>query len=145
MLLPNSSLLRPKLIALALWVAAFLIWLTYTGLPLQLQLPFSKPWPHSDRIVSHLDTGPVPVSSSPEEHPIKTLVRQAEVEFEQQLARQSTTLEAAVAEYLHRYHRDPPPGFESWYGFAVKHGSLVIDDFDIIDEALAPFWGLSGV
>jgi len=53
------------------------------------------------------------------EHPIKELVRKAEIRFEEQLARQSKTLEAATSEYLSRYHRDPPPGFERWYEFAV--------------------------
>ena len=78
------------------------------------------------------------------EHPINKLVRNARIEFEEQLARQSKTLEEAVSEYRLRYHRDPPPGFEMWYEFAVRHESLIIDDFDIINETLSPFWSLSG-
>ena len=77
-------------------------------------------------------------------HPIKDKVRKAEIEFEEQLTRQSKTLEAAASEYLKRYHRDPPPGFKMWYEFAVRHESLIIDDFDIINETLSPFWALSG-
>jgi hypothetical protein len=77
-------------------------------------------------------------------HPIKDLVRKAVVRFEEQLARQSKTLEEAASEYLQRYHRDPPPGFEMWYDFAIRHESLIIDDFDIINETLIPFWSLSG-
>ena len=78
-----------------------------------------------------------------QEHTIKELVREAVAEFEEQLARQSQTLEAAASEYIERYHREPPPGFEMWYGFAVRHESLIIDDFDIINETLSPFWSLS--
>ena len=78
------------------------------------------------------------------EHPIKELVRKAEIDFEEQLARQSSTLEAAASEYRQRYHRDAPPGFDMWYEFAVRHESLIIDDFDIINETLSPFWSLSG-
>jgi len=78
------------------------------------------------------------------EHPIKELVHKAETEFEEQLARQSKTYEAATSEYRSRYHRDPPPGFEMWYNLAVRHESLIIDDFDIINETLSPFWSLSG-
>lgn len=78
------------------------------------------------------------------EHPIKKLVRKAEIEFEEQLSRQSSTLEAAASEYLQWYHRDPPPGFDMWYKFAVRHESLIIDDFNIIHETLSPFWSLSG-
>jgi hypothetical protein len=32
-----------------------------------------------------------------------------------------------------------------WYDFAVRHDILIIDDSDIIDETLSPFWKLSGV
>lgn len=78
------------------------------------------------------------------EHPIKEMVRKAEIEFDEQLARQSKTLEAAASEYRQRYHRDPPPGFEMWFEFAIRHESLILDDFDIINETLSPFWTLSG-
>ena len=79
-----------------------------------------------------------------EEHPIKTLVRQAQAEFEEQLARQSRTFKSAASEYQRRYHRLPPPGFDLWYEFAVKHNSPIIDDFVIINGSLKPFWTLSG-
>jgi len=79
------------------------------------------------------------------EHPVKTLFHRAEAEFSELLAKQSTTLEEAVIEYSRRYRRDPPPGFKIWYGYAVRHKSMMIDEFDIIDEALAPFWRLSGL
>jgi len=79
------------------------------------------------------------------EHPIKTLVRKAETDFEDLLAKQSTSFGMASSEYLRRYKRPPPSGFEIWYDFAVRHDSPIIDEFDIIDEALAPLWSLSGV
>ncbi|KAM0703792.1 hypothetical protein Q7P35_009731 [Cladosporium inversicolor] len=78
------------------------------------------------------------------EHPIKDLVRKAEAEFAEVLAKQSNSYETAASEYLRRYNRKPPPGFEIWYDYATKHDSLIVDDFDIIDETLAPFWTLSG-
>jgi hypothetical protein len=78
------------------------------------------------------------------EHPIRALVRKAEIEFNELLASQSSTFEMAVSEYLHRYKRYAPPGFEIWYEFATKHDSVIIDEFDIINETLAPFWSLSG-
>lgn len=76
---------------------------------------------------------------------MKTLVRKAETEFEELLAKQSTSFEMASSEYVRRYKRPPPPGFEMWYDFATRHDSLIIDEFDIINEALTPFWSLSGV
>jgi hypothetical protein len=78
------------------------------------------------------------------EHPIKTLVRKAEADFEELLANQSTSFGMAASEYLRRYKRHPPPGFDIWYEFATRHDSLIIDEFDIINETLAPFRGLSG-
>jgi hypothetical protein len=78
------------------------------------------------------------------EHPIKTLVLKAGVEFNRLLTRQSTTFEMAASEYSRRYQRDPPPGFKVWYEYAARHDSAIIDEFDTIDAGLAPFWGLSG-
>ena len=79
------------------------------------------------------------------EHPVKTLFHRAEAEFSELLANQSTTFEMAASEYLRRYRRDPPPGFKIWYEYAVRHESVIIDDFDIVNDALSPFWGLSGL
>lgn len=78
------------------------------------------------------------------EHPIKTLVRKAAIDFDELLAKQSTSFEMASSEYLRRYRRPPPPGFEIWYDYATRHDSPIIDEFDIINETLAPFWSLSG-
>jgi hypothetical protein len=79
------------------------------------------------------------------EHPVKALFRKAEAEFSELLAKQSTTFDMAASEYLRRYRRDPPPGFKIWYEYAVRHESVIIDEFDIVNDALSPFWGLSGL
>lgn len=78
------------------------------------------------------------------EHPIQRRVRNAQTQFDELLARQSTTFEVAVSEYRRRYRRSPPPRFKEWYEYAVKHESPIIDDFDIINESLTPSWKLSG-
>lgn len=91
---------------------------------------------HTPNIKDHVATS--------EEHPIKAIIRRAGAEFEDLLARQSKTFETAASVYLDRYHRHPPPGFEMWYEYAVIHDSLIIDEFDIINETLAPFWSMSG-
>lgn len=79
------------------------------------------------------------------DYPIKTLVLSARAVFNETLARQSRTFEMAVSEYLRRYQRRPPPGFEIWYDYAVKHDSPIIDEFDVINKTLARFWKLSGL
>lgn len=124
-------------------VVTLAIWATLLSLALLVLLRSSSSSIHfrvlSDRTASstHLDTIA--------EHPIRTLVRKAETTFDELLSRQSTSFEMAVSEYLRRYRRDPPPGFEGWYDYATKHDSMIIDDFDIIDETLAPFLRMSGV
>lgn len=47
-------------------------------------------------------------------HPIETLIDRAKREWDKKLARQSRTLEAAVAEYKRRNARSPPRGFDKW-------------------------------
>ncbi|KAJ7727739.1 hypothetical protein B0H16DRAFT_1665594 [Mycena metata] len=68
----------------------------------------------------------------------------AEARFRVKVARQSTTLEAAVVKYRKRYRRAPPRGFDKWYAFAIKNHFVMIDEFDSVVEDLAPFWELSG-
>lgn len=47
-------------------------------------------------------------------HPIHVLIERAQKEWDAKVARQSKTLEEAVAEYKTRYHRNPPKGFDDW-------------------------------
>lgn len=132
---------RPKrVLALAIWVTLLsLTLLTFLGYPAPSTI--FQILPDGFSVPAHLgDT-----TTTLAEHPVKTLVRKAETEFEELLAKQSTSFEMASSEYVRRYKRLPPPGFEMWYEFATRHDSLIIDEFDIINEALAPFWSLSGV
>ncbi|KAL7952051.1 glycosyltransferase family 90 protein [Trichoderma barbatum] len=78
------------------------------------------------------------------EHPVESLVRSGRANFKSLLKTQSGSYKAAVEEYRRRYHAAPPPGFEAWYEFAVRHESPIIDDFDAIYHAVSPFWNLSG-
>ncbi|KAF2636833.1 hypothetical protein P280DRAFT_459150 [Massarina eburnea CBS 473.64] len=78
-------------------------------------------------------------------HPISTLIGIAEVQHTRwaSQAYQSKSLAEAVVHYQQRYTRDPPPHFDKWYEFATQRDSIVIDDFDNIEEDLAPFSSLS--
>jgi hypothetical protein len=75
------------------------------------------------------------------EHPIATLIELATVQHDtwESQAYRSQSLPEAVVHYQQRYNRDPPPNFDKWYHFAVTRNSVVIDDFDNIEEDLAPF------
>jgi hypothetical protein len=75
------------------------------------------------------------------EHPIAALIDFAAIQHETWASRayRSKSLPEAVVHYQQRYDRDPPPNFDKWYSFAVTRNSVVIDDFDNIEEDLAPF------
>lgn len=90
-------------------------------------------------------TRPIPPKPKPGKggsHPLWHLVGQAERDLQKLLARQSRTLDEAVAEYRRRYGIHPPPGFDKWWAFATKRKVQLIDEFDIIHELMTPFWGL---
>jgi hypothetical protein len=78
------------------------------------------------------------------EHPIALLMDDAEAQFRAKLARQSSSLRAAVYEYRRRYGRAPPKGFDAWWAFAQRHGVRMVDEFDALVGDLAPFWAMSG-
>ena len=69
---------------------------------------------------------------------------EAETNFRQLISKQSSSLEAAVAEYRRRYKRDPPKGFDDWYAFAKDNDVKIIDEYDGMVNDFAPFWDLSG-
>ncbi|KAF2661912.1 glycosyltransferase family 90 protein [Lophiostoma macrostomum CBS 122681] len=78
-------------------------------------------------------------------HPISVLIEMGKKQHTTWAtqAHSSVTLHDAVRNYQIRYLRDPPPGFDKWYGYASSRNSVVIDDFDNIEKDLAPFWSLS--
>ena len=77
------------------------------------------------------------------EHPVPKLMADAETRYREKLSRQSKTLEDAVKEYERRYGRKPPRGFDDWWRFARSNSVLMIDEYDNIDEDLAPFWEIT--
>jgi hypothetical protein len=78
------------------------------------------------------------------EHPIPSLMEDAEVKYKRKLRSQSRNLPKAVAEYRRRYKRDPPQGFDQWFEFARGNAFQMIDEFDGLMSDLEPFWQLSG-
>ncbi|KAK4183338.1 beta-1,2-xylosyltransferase [Podospora australis] len=78
------------------------------------------------------------------EHPVESLIHHAKGDFERLLQRQSQNYTQADTEYRRRYGISPPPGFEDWYRFARDQNSPIIDDFDMIHDAIRPFFQLSG-
>lgn len=73
-------------------------------------------------------------------HPIEELILEAHKDFARLQSQQSKTLRSAVKEYQKRYLRKPPPGFEKWFAYAKAKQSPLVDNFDIINEDLKPFW-----
>ena len=78
-------------------------------------------------------------------HPIDLLIYDAQVThntFVEQASASKSLAEAAKT-YRERYGRHPPPGFDKWYQYATERNSLIIDNFDTINNDLLPFWALS--
>lgn len=79
-------------------------------------------------------------------HPLDTLIHRSRTVGDRwaRQASMSQSMKVAVDEYRERHSgRSPPPGFEIWYEFAKSRGSLVIDQFQQIEDDILPFWGLS--
>ncbi|KAJ6625152.1 glycosyl transferase family 90-domain-containing protein [Mycena sp. CBHHK59/15] len=57
-------------------------------------------------------------------------------------ARQSQTLEQAIARYSLKNDRAPPPNFDKWFKFAQEKKCL-IDDYDQIHRDFEPFYQLA--
>lgn len=76
-------------------------------------------------------------------HPIEILMAENSKRWNKFLARQSTTLEEAVAEYKRRYKRLPPRGFDRWWQYCVDNGVKIVDDYDQINHDIEPYLALS--
>ena len=112
-----------------------------------LAFSFYEPKTIRDRIEINLGRPNTPSETVSQEldprHPIEDLVTEARSRFAEIKARQSESLDEAVAEYQRRYHRDPPPGFDWWYQIAEANNVTLIDEYDTMMESLEPFWGIS--
>lgn len=76
-------------------------------------------------------------------HPIDDLIKTAEQEFADKLAKETYTLSDAAAAYRKRRGRHPPPGFEEWHAFAQEKNAVVVEDFwDQVYHDLEPFWAI---
>jgi hypothetical protein len=77
-------------------------------------------------------------------HPIDLLIHEANDRHNAYTGRaySSANLTAAVIEYQHHNGRNPPPNFHEWYRYAIGRKSVIIDEFDKIQEDLLPFWTL---
>lgn len=73
-------------------------------------------------------------------HPIERLAVTGQAQFSSLLRSQSNTVGKAVAEYVRRYGRPPPPNFDKWFVIAEREEYVLFDEFDTMMETLEPFW-----
>ncbi|KPV74647.1 glycosyltransferase family 90 protein [Rhodotorula graminis WP1] len=78
----------------------------------------------------------------PKPHPIFTLIKRAEQDWNRKVHKQSKTLKDAVHEYRRRYKRNPPRGFDKWWAYAKANRVILVDEYDQIHRDLEPFWAL---
>lgn len=81
-------------------------------------------------------------ATPPKPHPMLTLIKRAETEWNAKVERQSKTLKEAVQEYRRRYKRNPPRGFDKWWEYAQANRVILTDEYDQIQHDLEPFWAL---
>jgi hypothetical protein len=126
--LPNSTKGRSVLYIFAIWPALSVMRI----MPMERQMfSISKvAWPH-------VLTDPTTLNP---QHPIEELILEARRHFARLQSQQSKTLRSATKEYQRRYAREPPPGFDKWFSYAMAAQSPLVDDFDMINESLKPFW-----
>ncbi|KAH7096374.1 hypothetical protein BKA62DRAFT_719729 [Auriculariales sp. MPI-PUGE-AT-0066] len=82
------------------------------------------------------------VAASEGRHPIVDLMARAEQEWEKRLQNQSRTLEDAYHEYIRRYKRQPPRGFDVWFEWATAAKVQLLDEFDTLSRDLDVFLAL---
>ncbi|KAF8066691.1 glycosyl transferase family 90-domain-containing protein [Lyophyllum atratum] len=100
--------------------------------------PVSKPeklLPHTYREDGILEVNPAGG------HPIYELIERANSRWESKLSGASKTLDEAVREYVKRYNRRPPKGFDKWWRYVEEHKVQLPDEYDQIWRDLEPFWG----
>lgn len=78
-------------------------------------------------------------------HPILELIENAQKLWERKLSKSSKTLEDCIQEYVRRYRRPPPYGFERWWQFAHNNHVILKDEYDQIDRDLKPFLAMEPV
>ncbi|KAF5381740.1 hypothetical protein D9615_005399 [Tricholomella constricta] len=75
------------------------------------------------------------------DHPIFELIELATARWKFKLSRASRTLDEAAREYVRRYNKRPPKGFDKWWRYVEKHNVQLPDEYDQINRDLEPFWG----
>lgn len=99
--------------------------------------------PHKLEPNGHLLVAPLSTfKEPPKPHPIFTLIKRAEQDWNRKVHRQSKTLKDAVHEYRKRYKRNPPRGFDKWWAYAKANRVILVDEYDQIHRDLEPFWAL---
>lgn len=71
-------------------------------------------------------------------------IKLAQRKFDGMISRQSKTYKQAVARYVQQNGRQPPPGFQDWYRFAVENKAVIIDDYGQLDKDLEPLRKIPG-
>ncbi|EMD64803.1 glycosyltransferase family 90 protein [Bipolaris sorokiniana ND90Pr] len=125
--IPKTEKGRGLLVAFALWPVSSFV--QHTPLSQHITSLPGVNWPGSSDNISY--------------HPVELLIRRAQDDFKHLIDKQSKTLEAAETEYRRRYSRSPPPGFAQWFAYAKSKNSVLIDDFDMINKDLKPFWKIA--
>ncbi|KAI1868773.1 hypothetical protein JX265_006752 [Neoarthrinium moseri] len=79
--------------------------------------------------------------TTPPYHPIDELILESERSHDRLLLQRSPDLRTAAAKYRERRGRHPPPGFDKWVEYALKHDAIILEQFfDRIEHDMLPYW-----
>lgn len=98
--------------------------------------PKSRPSQHTYRQDGFLEVHPNGT------HPIFDLVVKAQAAWDRKQRKASAKLSEAIEEYMRRYKRAPPKGFDKWWTYVEENKVQLPDEYDVIHERLEPFWGV---
>lgn len=96
-------------------------------------------WPGMSQPFEQIRGGKLSTKPPGQPHPIHLLRKEAKINWDDKLERQSKTLPQAIDEYEKRYGRRPPRGFDEWFYHALANEFVLRDEFDIVDQFVTPF------
>ncbi|GAA96468.1 glycosyltransferase family 90 protein [Mixia osmundae IAM 14324] len=75
-------------------------------------------------------------------HPIRALMSAAQARWDKLHVLQSQDLPQAVEEYMRRYDRSPPRGFDRWWKYAVENNVQLKDEYDGLFRGIEPYFAI---
>ncbi|KAK0616127.1 glycosyltransferase family 90 protein [Bombardia bombarda] len=98
---------------------------------------------HPETPTAHASTEYFDIVNGTHTHPLDSLIEGARNHLDSLLLKRSEDVASAAKRYRERRGRHPPPGFDKWAEYAIKHKAIIVEDFfDRVYKDIAPFWAI---